>query len=342
GGTGVITLNRPKALNALSLPMLKEIRGAWLPDPSLNLIILKGSGERAFCAGGDVKSLAAPDPNFQPGQRGYTKIDFFWEEYCLDYALGSAKKDYSTLQSLQVSIWDGVVMGGGVGISLPGGYRVATEKSLWAMPETAIGLFPDVGSSYFLTRGRLGESGVGLYLGLTSTRLKAADLMFSGLATHYVESTNLNDLEAALLDCNGSERELNDALNEFSSNLDQPANLANANALGATYHLTDNAFVSHMTLQLEAPGSAWARETLSALLKLCPMSLKTVHEQMRRGERLDLKEVFEMEYRVMQRVVISKDFQEGVRARLIDNDGEPQWSSEDIYHVTDEEVQALF
>lgn len=180
---GVITLNRQKALNAINLDMVRQIYGAmraW--QANKNLVIIKGAGDKSFCAGGDVRTLVESGP--VPSSR-----NFFREEYNLNALIGSYKPDY-------VALVDGITMGGGVGLSVHGKYRVATERTMFAMPETAIGLFPDVGGGYFLPRlqGKLG-----LYLGLTGFRLKGKDVAKAGIATHFIESKDLEALEKELL-----------------------------------------------------------------------------------------------------------------------------------------------
>ncbi|KAJ7371315.1 hypothetical protein OS493_026960 [Desmophyllum pertusum] len=173
---GVITLNRPKALNALNLNMIRQmypVLQKWDVDPAVSLVLIKGTGDRAFCAGGDVRAIA------EAGKKGdsLTKV-FFKEEYMLNYAIG-------TLQTPYVAFINGITMGGGVGLSVHGRFRVATERTVFAMPETAIGLFPDVGGGYALPRmkGKLG-----LYLALTGHRLKGYDVKHAGVATHFVTS----------------------------------------------------------------------------------------------------------------------------------------------------------
>eukprot|EP00611_Tribonema_gayanum_P002041 TRINITY_DN11502_c1_g1_i4.p1 TRINITY_DN11502_c1_g1~~TRINITY_DN11502_c1_g1_i4.p1 ORF type:complete len:316 (+),score=26.14 TRINITY_DN11502_c1_g1_i4:170-1117(+) len=190
GGVALLTMNRERALNALSLEMCTSMHDAlkqWLPDPSLRCLILKGAGTKAFCAGGDVKSIATEQGPFTPGQPGTLRCDFFREEYKLDWALARAKAVGSKTEEpghvSQVSIWNGIVMGGGVGVSIHGSFRVATETTLWAMPETAIGLFPDVGASFVLARL---PGGLGAYIALLGARLRACDLLYAGLATHCV------------------------------------------------------------------------------------------------------------------------------------------------------------
>ncbi len=190
GKSGHITLNRPKALNALTLPMIRAIdpqSRAWAKDASVGTIVLTGAGEKAFCAGGDVRAVYEAGKGINGADRSLTR-DFFFEEYRLNRLIHRYAKSY-------VSLIDGICMGGGMGLSVNGHTRVVTERAMMAMPETGIGLFPDVGGSHFLSRcpGQLGA-----YLALTGARLKAADMIYAGLATHYLPSAKLPALQAAL------------------------------------------------------------------------------------------------------------------------------------------------
>ncbi|CAH1107331.1 unnamed protein product [Psylliodes chrysocephalus] len=199
---GIIVLNRPKALNALNLSMIEKIHPTlknW--ESKKALVIVKGTGEKAFCAGGDVRAVV------EAGLKGRKELghEFFKKEYFTNGLIGSYKIPY-------IAIIDGIVMGGGVGLSVHGKYRVATERTLFAMPETQIGFFPDVGGSYFLSRltGKLG-----LYLALTGQRLKGPDVLKAGIATHLVDSNRLKDLEEAMLNCS-NESDVQETLNKFS------------------------------------------------------------------------------------------------------------------------------
>jgi len=197
---GVITLNRPKALNAVNLDMVREVTKylkAW--ERTKKLVIVKGAGDKSFCAGGDVRAIVEAGPTEE-------SKSFFREEYQMNALIGSYRIPY-------IAFIDGITMGGGVGLSVHGKYRVATERTMFAMPETAIGLFPDVGGSYFLPRlqGKLG-----LYLGLTGFRLKGEDVLRAGVATHYCDSSKLNDLEKALINCKDI-IEIPNILSAFSS-----------------------------------------------------------------------------------------------------------------------------
>ena len=225
-----VSLNRAKALNALNVPMVTELRDLFISwhrnHPDVSALVMKGVGGKAFCAGGDVKSIwneinavGLGSPYLGQGNRGFSQSsEFFRTEYEMNYLIGKSLIP-------QVSLWDGIVMGGGVGVSALGRFRVASEKAMFAMPETAIGLFPDVGSSYWLPHL---NSGYGMYIGLTGARLFAADLVHSGIATHFVTSDKLDALESALgsLPATGTPQEkefkVSEVLDDFSAQSGKP------------------------------------------------------------------------------------------------------------------------
>lgn len=241
---GVLTLNRPKALNAVNLEMVAKVHeqlSQWQKTKSL--ILMKGAGEKSFCAGGDVRSIVeSKDPSF--GR------NFFRTEYQTNHMIGSLKIPY-------IALIDGITMGGGVGMSVHGKYRVATERTLFAMPETAIGLFPDVGGSYFLPR-LTGK--IGLYLALTGARLKGRDVLSVGVATHYCDSAKIPELEAAIL-------ELKNA-NEVGKVLDKLCPVDNTSVFSLAKHLDQiNKCFAAPTIEgilanLEQDKSDWAEKTI--------------------------------------------------------------------------------
>jgi enoyl-CoA hydratase/carnithine racemase len=296
GSAMTITLNRPKALNALSYEQavdLRDLHNKWRQeDADFSAIIVSGAGGKAFCAGGDVKSIwnEVDAVGFRPGGlgmgfRGMLSSDFFRDEYEMNYLVGSSKIP-------QVSLWDGIVMGGGVGLSALGKFRVATEKSLFAMPETAIGLFPDVGSSSWLyTLG----NGFGEYIGLTGARLGAGDLMNSGIATHYVKSEKLEQLTKAISELPASnasayaarEQSVKAVLDDFSHASGAPdyknaLTVSQGDVIGR--HFANKLTVEEIVASLQAhEGNDFAASTLAVLRKMCPASLKITLEQIRRG-----------------------------------------------------------
>lgn len=292
---GLIILNRPKALNSLNLSMVTKLYPAlkeW--EGKKNLVIVRGAGEKAFCAGGDVKAI------IEAGFKGNKQLgkDFFKNEYRTNGLIGSYKIPY-------IAFIDGIVMGGGVGLSVHGQYRIATERSLFAMPETQIGLFPDVGGSYFLPRmpGRLGW-----YLALTGYRLKGSDVLNAGIATHLVDSKELNNLESALLECTNNQ-DIENVLVNFSKK-------DNADfSLKPYLNQIDKCFgaqtMEAIVNRLKDDGSKWAEETLKLLNKMSPTSMKVTLKQLELGKNLSLDECLKMEYNLAVNCLENKDFYEG-------------------------------
>lgn len=330
---GLITLNRPKALNALNLNMIRKIYPVlqkWEADPGVNLVVIKGTGGRAFCAGGDVRAVA------EAGQRGddLTKM-FFKEEYALNYAIGTLKTPY-------VALINGITMGGGVGLSVHGHFRVATEKTLFAMPETAIGLFPDVGGGYALSRmkGKLG-----IFLALTGHRLKGYDVKHAGVATHFVTSEKLADLESSLLSLPSDpdihmvskllddyDKECSDENKEFS--LEKFTHQINS--------CFDKPTMEDIISALEEDGTEWALQQIEVLNKMSPTSMKITLRQLQEGSKLNLAECLKMEYRLSQRFMEGNDFYEGIRAVLVDKDNSPKWSPSSLADVSKEKEDCYF
>ena len=240
---GVITLNRPKALNAINLDMVRQIYGhlkKW--ENSKKLVIIKGVGEKSFCAGGDVRAVV--EAGLTPESKS-----FFREEYMLNALIGLYQVPY-------VALIDGITMGGGVGLSVHGKYRVATERTIFAMPETAIGLFPDVGGSFFLPRL---PNKLGVYLGLRGYRLKGEDVQKAGVATHYCDSANLVELENALLKTK-NEADIESVLTEFSSTTNNPFVLENQ--LQTINKYFDANSIEEIMKNLTADGSEFANQTI--------------------------------------------------------------------------------
>ncbi|XP_014162294.1 3-hydroxyisobutyryl-CoA hydrolase, mitochondrial [Geospiza fortis] len=333
GGAGVITLNRPKALNALNLPMIQKIYPqikTWEQDPETFLIIIKGTGGKAFCAGGDIRALT------EAGKVGDKLIqDFFVGEYRLNNAVGTCKKPY-------VALIDGITMGGGVGVSVHGHFRVATEKTVFAMPETAIGLFPDVGGGYFLPR----LSGkIGYYLALTGCRLKGRDVLKAGIATHFVESEKLPALEKDLIALKSPSKEkIADLLNSYhmKCTIDQEKEFALDEHMEKINSLFSANSMEEIVKKLKQDGSPFAMKQLETINKMSPTSLKLTFRQLREGASMSLQEVLRMEYRLSQACMKGHDFYEGVRAVLIDKDQSPKWKPAALEEVSDEFVDSCF
>ncbi|KAM9486692.1 3-hydroxyisobutyryl-CoA hydrolase, mitochondrial [Clarias gariepinus] len=330
---GVITLNRPKTLNALNLSMIRLIYPQlkkWEKDPQTDLVIIKGAGDKAFCAGGDVRAIA------EAGKIGGSLVeDLFREEYILNNAIRTYRKPY-------VALIDGITMGGGVGLSVHGRFRVATEKTLFAMPETAIGLFPDVGGGYFLPRlqGKLG-----LFLALTGFRLKGRDVQRSGVATHFVQSGKIADLEKDLVSLNspsaGNVAAVLDSYQEQST-LDIEKPFVLQQHIEDIDRLFEGRSVEEILEKLEKDQSTFAQKQVEILSKMSPTSLKLTFRQLQAGASLTLQEVLVMEYRLSQACMRGHDFYEGVRAVLIDRDQSPKWKPATLAEVSEQYVEESF
>jgi len=328
GHGATATLNRPKALNALTLGMIRALDpqlAAWARDAKIRHVVLKGAGEKSFCAGGDVRAVCeAGLAAKKSGKQDPLTRDFFFEEYRLNRRLARYPKPI-------VSLVDGICMGGGVGLSVHGRYRVATERTLFAMPETAIGLFPDVGGSYFLPRlpGRMGR-----FLGLAGERLKAADLCHLGIATHFVPSEKLAELEAALA------TDAADAvLARFQADPGAPTLPALAGAIDRCFA---PATVEGILAALDAEGSDWAAKIAARLRKMSPLSLKVALRQLDLGAALSVEDGLRMEFRLVQRCMAGDDFFEGIRAVLVDKDHAPKWNPATLDAATDAMVLRYF
>ncbi len=331
GDWGVITLNRPDALNALTFEMVKRLRAQlldWERSPAVSAVLIKGSGEKAFCAGGDIRWLYDKARNDAAGA-----CEFFREEYRLNAAIHHFAKPY-------VALIDGIVMGGGVGVSVHGDFRVAGDRTLFAMPETGIGLFPDVGGGYFLSRM---HDGLGLYFGLTGARAKAADCMAAGIATHYCQTDDMQALERELLGLSFGghpHADIEAVLDGFAGdpgeahvNQIRPA----LKSLFAGAKKFDDFYAG-----LKADGHDVAGDMLRMLARLSPTSLKLTFEQLKRGAVLDFDEAMKMEFRMVRRVMDGHDFFEGVRAAIIDKDKSPRWSPASPEGVDDAAIARYF
>ncbi len=323
GVVGLITLNRPKVLNALTLGMVRLIHPqllAWASDPAVKLVVIEGAGERAFCAGGDIRALhdwgRADDANV---------IRLYYEEYRLNTYIERYPKPY-------VALMDGIDMGGGVGLSVHGSIRVATERLVFAMPETGIGLFPDVGGTYFLPRCP-GE--VGMFLALTGERLKAADAIYAGIADLFVPSERIGALKTRI----AAGEAIDSVLAELAGDAGTPS-LAEQRA-SIDRHFSKGS-VAEIVGSLEADGGDWAHKVLTTLAGKSPTSLLVAYRQIREGAKLTFEDCMRLEYRLTNRFMRGHDFYEGVRAIIIDKDQKPRWQPAALADVEAAEVDRYF
>ncbi|CAJ0578061.1 unnamed protein product, partial [Mesorhabditis spiculigera] len=334
GVVGTITLNRPKALNALNLNMVRKmypLLQEWNCAGDIQLILIKGAGEKAFCAGGDVLAVSASALKERAGEETTLHKDFFKEEYRLNFLLGKMSTPY-------VALMDGIVMGGGCGLSINGRYRVATEKTMLAMPETALGLFPDVGGSYFLSR--LSDN-LGMFLALTGHRLTGADVFHSGLASHYIRSEDLPKLEEEFAGLKKIDDALvRDVLASYSAA--EVPEFGLKKDLEKIRRCFAGRSVVDIIKRLKDDDSEWAKKQHAVIGKMSPTSLKVTAQQLDMGSRMSFAEIFPMEYRLSQRLMEEHDFHEGCRAILIDKDRKPKWKPATLEEVDDHTVDSYF
>lgn len=320
GSLGRITLNRPTALNALTEEMCVGITDAllaWRDDKTVKAVIVDGAGDRAFCAGGDVIML------HDSGKAKDSRAEMFWRvEYALNELIHTYPKPY-------IALIDGIVMGGGVGLSVHGQYRVAGDTTLFAMPETGIGYFPDVGGTYFLPR--LGMA-VGNWLGLTGARLGAAQSVELGVATHFVPTENHAALITALTDT--------DDIEAILDRFDAPA--PEGDAVPDAVDLFEGASIVDILTALEAEGSDWSTQQAKLIRRKSPLAMATTLEAMRRGADLEFRATMKQELDLSLNFLTIQDFYEGIRAQLIDKDRNPGWSHAGVGSVTADQVDRMF
>jgi enoyl-CoA hydratase/carnithine racemase len=302
-GVATVILNRPSALNALSLEMLEGLAAwldAWASDPRVQTVVLRGAGDKAFCAGGDIRAL---HDGFMSGSGVHHA--FFETEYALDFRIHSYPKTI-------VAVMDGIVMGGGMGLAQGARLRIVGERTRMAMPETAIGLFPDVGGSYFLARlpGRLGA-----YLGLVGPTIRAADALYCGLADLYVGGAPLPPPELETL---------------------RPA-------IDAHFaHDSVTAIVASLEGESRPEFREWSVRTREALAKRSPTMLAVTLEQLKRGATMSLAECFRMELNLVHGCFEHGDFVEGIRALIVEKDNRPQWRPARLEEVGAAALDAFF
>ena len=335
GGLGLITLNRPKALNSLNLDMIRiltPILKQWeAPNSGVKAVFIKGSGGKSFCAGGDIRAITS-----EPG--GEMQKTFFREEYQLDHLVGRLSIPY-------IAVMNGITMGGGVGISVNGKFRLATEKTVFAMPETGIGLVPDVGGGYFLPRL---QGHLGMFLGLTGHRLKGWDCLHAGIATHAVTDNDLDSIQTELLKLTSTKDKI--STEDVKNILDQANDEEAVNqkfSLGQHMNDINRIFgqdsVENIIESLQKEDTTLFTKSLKSIQAASPTSLKVTFRQIREGGRMEsLGDVLKMEQRLVLRCCEDKDFYEGVRATLIDRDNKPQWNPPTLEQVTEDKLNHYF
>ena len=327
GRVGVVTLNKPRALNALSMVMVEALHPqlvAWAGDDAINAIVIQGAGEKAFCAGGDIRDMYE--------QRG---TDFGSRYYAAEYLLNVAIHTYP---KPYLALMDGVTMGGGAGVSIHGSHRILTERTLFAMPETGIGLFPDIGASWFLS---CCPGQIGMYLGLTGHRMRAADCLYAGIGDYYVESDRQDELLAALTGAGTlNERGVVEILRGCA---DDPGDAPLAEHREAINRCFAGNSVEEILANLDAEGTDWATDQLAALAHKSPTALKLTFRQLRLGPNIEsIADIMQMEYRMADRSCRGVDLFEGIRAMVIDKDGAPKWDPASLDDVCEAGLDEYF
>ena len=329
GGIGRVELDAPATFNALTREMCIAFRARlleWADEPAIGAVVVSGAGERAFCAGGDIRALY---DSHRAGDGAAST--FFWHEYRLDHAVHEFPKPY-------VALVDGIAMGGGVGISVHGSHRVMTERTTFAMPECGIGLFPDVGATEFLPRAP-GE--LGMYLALTGARLKAADAIHAGIGTHYVPSADLPALveRLAAADLSAGAASVDAVLAELAGDPGPVQLSEHARVIDRCFSAPT---VPGIVDALEAEDGYFAIETADTLRAMSPTSMLVTHRQLRGGAGLDFESVMRREYRMACAFLAGHDFFEGIRAAVIDKDRKPRWDPARLEDVGEADVERYF
>jgi enoyl-CoA hydratase/carnithine racemase len=333
-----ITLNRPKALNALSFEMIGELRPlleGFTRNELVNAVLIRGAGEKAFCAGGDIRALY---DSYRSA--GNLHLEFFAAEYPLDYLLRYYPKPY-------IALVDGIAMGGGMGVAQGSRLRIVGDRTRLAMPEVGIGFFPDVGASFFLSR--LAGS-LGLYLALTGTQIRAADSLYVGLADYYLAPNAIKQLESTLDalqwtwgSAGESFAEIERAVRGLSSNPGaaplEPLRAAIDEHFAAP---SIEAIMASLGREIRPGLSAWADETLQLMRARSPTMLAVALEQLKRGRLLNFAQCLRMEFGMARQCFEQGDFIEGVRALVIDKDNAPRWRRARIEDVSAADVEAIF
>jgi enoyl-CoA hydratase len=330
GEAGIITLNRPQALNAFGMPTVSAMRprlAQWATDPLITRVIIRATGERAFAAGGDVRAIY----DLHRANRTHEAIDFWREEYQLNAEIHRYPKPY-------IALVEGICMGGGVGLSLHGRYRVAGDRYLFAMPEVSIGFFPDVGATHALPRlpGKMG-----MYLALTGARLGPGEGIGLGVATHRVSSSHFPLLLEALCE----DKDVEATIATYTINPEKDKLAARRPLIDRTFDKPSVETILQ-ALEREAAGSgedaAFAKTAADAIRTKSPTSLKIAHEQMVRGARMSFAAAMRTEFRIVNRIAYSPEFHEGVRATLVDKGSEPRWNPASLGGVTAAMVASYF
>lgn len=327
GNVGHILLNRPQALNALTMEiirMLTAVLESWRTDDAVSAVVIEGAGDRAFCAGGDIKACYATGMRYRTGRQVNDRVLtlFYEEEYVMNRMMYHYKKPL-------IAFMNGITMGGGFGVAGPCRYRIATEKTVFAMPETNIGFFPDIGGVWFLSRAP-GETGT--YLAMTGNSVGPADMLYCGLATHYMPSDKW-DRDAAAAD-------IESFLNRNAGRPGDPGELERNRGVIDRCFAHDTA--EKIVRALESEDGAWAQTVAQTLRKRSPVSVKIALEHLHRAKGESFDDVLRRDFLLAQHFMRGHDFYEGVRAAVIDKDKNPRWLPARLEDVTEDEVNRYF
>lgn len=334
-GVGHLTLNRPAGLNALNLDMVRQLRqqlDAWQDDAEVRVVALRANGEKAFCAGGDIRGLY---DSYLAGDGMY--MTFFEEEYALDQLIHAYPKPV-------LALMDGFVLGGGMGLAQAASHRVVTERVKMGMPETGIGYFPDVGGSYFLPRL---DGAIGQYLGVTGSHIRAADALYCGLADHCLSSDVLAELDQALNNQSWSDDPASDLDQLLRKRASQKIPGSEIKALrSAIDHHFSQPDMPRIRASLAAEDCPayqdWAQHTLAAIDSKSPLAMCVTLELLRQGRELSLADCFALELHLDRQWFAEGDIMEGVRALIIDKDKNPRWNPPSLAEVTPGRVAEFF
>lgn len=327
---GIVTLNRIKALNALTLPMILALQAqlqSWSTDNNIHAVVVRAVAGKAFCAGGDVRWLYETGQSDDPQQ-----MQFFWHEYRLNYFIHHFPKPY-------IALMDGLTMGGGVGISLHGSHPVATDRFMFAMPETSIGFFPDIGACYLLSRC---PDHFGTYVGLTGARLGAEDALTLGLVKQVVASNQLDQIINNLVTENLSEdafARVTACLSCFGLPASTPAIMKLQHPISLSFGQSNLAAILNA---LEEGKDDWHHKTLHTMRSQSPLSLAVTLAQIQKAKLMSVADCLKMDFCLVNHFMRDHDFYEGVRALLIDKDKSPQWQLQTPAELTDAKVSSYF
>jgi enoyl-CoA hydratase len=335
GSLGLITLNRPAALNALTLEMCYAIDqklAEWEKLEQIKVVIVRGEGEKGFCAGGDLRYV------YGQGKSGIKKsMQFFLQEYRMNHRIYHFNKPY-------IALMHGITMGGGAGISVHGSHRVAAENLVFAMPETGIGFFPDVGGGYFLPRCT-GKTGI--YMALSGAKLHIADAIYTGVVDHLVPQQDFESLINALAEMKFADNinmQVSDIISSFSMDTDgmdiyKPHLVAHRSEINQYFALDT---VEEMLQALTQTENDWCHEVANQMLLKSPTSLKVTLKQLLLGAQMDFDECMQMEYRIVQRFLALPDFYEGIKCSIINKDRKPTWRPDNLEVLDAKTINAFF